>query len=138
MRIFLAMLLFPTLALGADLKDLSEARSLLDNVMSSVAKDDVRGAFAKLKPYWNGLPNAEVEVLVSKVIDQRRLIAPRFGASLGTQFVSQKTAADSVAYFLYIEKYERHLLRWHFYFYRPKDRWQLDSVNFDDRIQGMF
>ncbi len=79
MRIFLVMLLFPMLAFGADLKDLPEARSLLDSVMSSVAKDDIRGAFAKLKPYWNGLPNAEVEVLVSKIIDQRGQVAARFG-----------------------------------------------------------
>ena len=105
--------------------------------MASVAKDDIRGAFAKLKPYWGGLPDAEIEVLIAKIIDQRRLISPRFGKSLEARFVSQKVGADSVAYFLYIEKYEKHLLRWHFYLYRAKDKWQLNSVNFDDRIQAL-
>jgi len=100
-------------------------------------KDDVRGAFDKLKPYWAGLPDAEIEVLVAKIIDQRRLVAPRFGKSLEAQFVSQKTAADSVVHFLYVEKFEKHVLSWHFYLYRPKDKWQLNSMNFDDRIQAL-
>jgi hypothetical protein len=137
MRAILIMIFFPTMLLAADLKDLSEARPLLDRAMSTVVKDDIRGAFGMLKPYWVGLPEAEFEVLVGKIIDQRRLISPRFGKSLEARFVSQKTAADSVAYFVYIEKYEKHLLRWHFYFYRPKDRWQLNSVNFDDQIHGL-
>jgi hypothetical protein len=138
MRLLVWFLLMPMAAFGADLKDLSEARTLLDGAMASVAKDDVRGAFSKLKPYWLGIPDAEIEVMIGKLADQRRLIAPRFGKSLGTQFVSQKAVADTAAYFLYIEKYEKHLVRWHFYFYRPKDRWQFNSVNFDDRIQGLF
>ncbi len=137
MRIFLMILLLPQLVFAAEFKDISEVRPLLDGVMSSVVKDDVRGAFTKLKPYWVGLPDAEIEVLVGKIIDQRRLISPRFGKSLEARFVSKKTAADSVAYFMYIEKYEKHMLRWHFYFYRPKDKWQLNSVNFDDRIQSL-
>ena len=137
-RVLLAILLMPALVFGADLKDVSEARTLLDAAMASVAKDDVRGAFSKLKPYWVGLPDAEIEVLIGKMADQRRLIAPRFGRVLGTQFVSQQVVADTAAYFLYVEKYERHLVRWHFYFYRPKDRWQMNSVNFDDSIQGLF
>jgi hypothetical protein len=133
----LMVLLLPALAFGAEFKELSEIRPLLDGVMASVAKDDIRAAFARLKPYWGGMPDAEIEVMVAKIIDQRRLISPRFGKSLEARFVSQKSAADSVAYFLYIEKYERHLLRWHFYFYRAKDKWQLNSVNFDDHIQAL-
>lgn len=138
MRIFLLLLLLPTMAFAAEFKDLSQARPLLDSVMSTIVKDDIRGAFAELKPYWAGLPDAEVEVVVSRIIDQRRMLAPRFGKSLGAQFVSQKVVAESAAYFMYIEKYEKHMLRWHFYFYRPKDKWQLNSVNFDDRIQSLF
>jgi hypothetical protein len=137
MRAFLAVLLLPTLVFAADFKDLAEVRPFLDGVMSSVVKEDVRGAFGKLKPYWAGLPDAEIEVLIGKITDQRRLIAPRFGKSLEARFVSQKIAADSVAHFLYIEKFEKHVLSWHFYLYRPKEKWQLNSVNFDDRIQAL-
>ena len=139
MRVLIWFLLVPTFAFGAaDIKDLAGARTLLDAAMARVAKDDVRGAFTGLKPYWIGLPEAEIEVMIGKMSDQRRLIGPRFGKSLGVQFVSQKAVADTAAYFLYVEKYENHIVRWHFYFYRPKDRWQLNSVNFDDRIQGLF
>ncbi len=138
MRAFLLLLLLPTAVFAADLKDLGEARTMLDGAMASVAKNDVRAAFAKLKSYWVGLPEAEIEVMLGKMDAQRRLIAPRFGKTVGTQFVAQKVVADSAAYFLYIEKYERHLLRWNFYLYRAKDRWQLNSVDFDDRIQGLF
>ena len=138
MRVLIGLLLLPTVVFGAEIKDLSEARTLLDSAMTSVAKDDVRGAFSQLKPYWAGLPDVEIEVMIGKLTDQQRLIAPRFGKILGTQYVSQKVVADTAAYFLYIEKYENHLVRWHFYLYRPKDKWHLNSVNFDDRIQGLF
>ena len=138
MRVLIWLLLLPTVVFGAEIKDLSEARTLLDSAMASVAKDDVRGAFSQLKPYWVGLPDAELEVMIGKLTDQQRLVAPRFGKILGTQYVSQKVVADTAAYFLYIEKYEKHLVRWHFYLYRPKDKWHLNSVNFDDKIQGLF
>ena len=123
--------------MGAEFQDLTEARTLLDSVMATVVKDDMRGAFAKLKPYWVALPAAEVEVLVSKVTDQLPLLESRYGKPIEAKFVTQKTGADSVAYFMYVEKFEKHILRWHFYLYKPHDKWQLNSLNFDDRIQGV-
>ncbi|QJR13551.1 hypothetical protein [Usitatibacter palustris] len=137
MRALLICLFLPSIAFGAEFKDLSEARKFLDDVMTNVVKDDIRGAFAKLKPYWAAMPEAEVEVLTAKIIDQRPLAASRFGKVLEARFVSQKTGADSVAYFVYIEKYEKHLLRWHFILYKPRDSWQINAVSFDDRIQGL-
>ena len=137
MRILRLVVFLPSLAMGAEFKDLSAARMHLDDVMATVVKDDIRGAFAKLKPYWVGLPDAEVEVMVAKIAQQLPLLESRYGKPIEAKFVSQKTGADSVAYFMYVEKFEKHLLRWHFYLYKPHDSWQVNSVNFDDRIQGL-
>ena len=137
MRILPIILFLPCIAMGAEFKTLSEARTQLDAVMSAVVKDDIRGAFGNLKPYWVGMPEAEIEVMISKVADQLPLLESRYGKPIEAKFVLQKTGAESVAYFMYIEKFEKHLLRWHFYLYKPHDSWQINSVNFDDRIQGV-
>jgi hypothetical protein len=138
MRALVLFLFLPMFAYGADMKDLSGARKLLDDAMASVSREDLPGAFSKLKPYWVKLPDGEFDVMIGRMADQHRNLAPRFGKSLGSQFVSQKAVADTAAYFLYVEKFERHLVRWHFYLYHPKDRWQMNSVFFDDQIQGLF
>jgi len=117
---------------------MAEVKTLTDQVMARIVKDDIKGAFGLLKPYWAGLPEAEMEVAMNKLLDQRRLVAPRFGKTVGSVFVDQKTVADSVSYLLYIEKFEKHIIRWHFYFYRPKGTWHLNSFTFDDRVQALF
>ncbi len=137
-RLMILILLLPATVYAADLKDLSEVRKFADSTMQLIGKGDIRGAFNSLKPYWAGVPDAEIEVAISKTLDQRKLVSSRFGRTLGAHFVDQQVVGDSVARLVYIEKYEKHIIRWQLYFYRPGDRWQFNTFNFDDQIGALF
>jgi|TARA_Y100000296_G_scaffold30684_1_gene35641 hypothetical protein len=39
---------------------------------------------------------------------------------------------------VYIQKFERHMMRWKFYFYNPGGGWVLNTFNTDDKISLMF
>lgn len=38
----------------------------------------------------------------------------------------------------YIGKFERHIVRWVFTFYRPKDQWMVNAITWDDDIDALF
>ena len=124
-------------ARSEEIKDLAGVRRVADAAMQWVGKGDVRAAISALKPYWV-LPDAEVEVAISRTQDQRTATTSRFGRALGVEFVDQKVVADSVVRLRYIEKFEKHLFRWQLYFYRPAKMWLFNSFFFDDKIQGLF
>jgi len=39
---------------------------------------------------------------------------------------------------LFIEKFSNHPLVWQFYFYKPNDTWQVNSVAWSDQVRGLF
>jgi hypothetical protein len=61
------------------------------------------------------------------------LITSRFGATLGQEFIKQVTVGDSLAELVYIQRFDRHAMRWQFYLYRGKDGWVINTFRFDDR-----
>jgi hypothetical protein len=130
-------LMFPSIVHGAGLKDEGAARALVDKAMAMLAKNDAKGAIESFAPYWT-LPRAEVDVAVSKIVEQRKLLPGRFGKGVGVQFVEQKTVAGTLLRIVYLEKFENHAIRWIFLFYRPRSEWQFNFFNFDDKIHEMF
>lgn len=132
----LLLLCFSGLALADDLTDLAKVRSLADSVMRQIQTDDVKAAFANLSAYW-GLPSAEVDVAVSKIIDQRKLISSRFGKPVGLQFIDQKSVADTFVRLRYVEKFENHFIKWQLFFYKPQTVWRFDTFNMDDQIGAL-
>jgi hypothetical protein len=39
---------------------------------------------------------------------------------------------------LYIQTFENHGLRWQFIFYKPRNEWLLDNIQWDDQISLLF
>ena len=83
-----------------------------------------------------GIVMADAEGSADLIIAQPAKRTEHKGRAKGLR-KSSNFAADAVAHFMYIEKYEKHLLRWHFYLYKPRGAWQINSVSFDDRIQSL-
>ncbi len=137
-QLVLLVILFPCAAFAAELKDLGEVRKVTDAAMQFITKDDVRGAVSHLKPYWTSVTETEIEAAVTKMLDQRKGVSPRYGKILGVQFVEQQVVADSYVRLVYLEKREKHLIRWQFYFYRPLSRWQFNMFLADDQAHALF
>lgn len=134
----LFIILLPCAAFAADLKDLSEVRKATDAAMQFVGRDDARGALNSLRAYWIGFPETEIEDAISKAEAQRKAVTPRYGKTVGVQFVEQQVVADSYVRLVYVEKRERHLIRWQFFFYRPFSRWLFNLFHIDDQAQALF
>jgi len=130
------LFLFSRPTLAADLSDASEVRKVADSAMQLVRSNDIPAALNSFKPFWS-LPPAEIDVGVSKIVDQRKAIATRYGKPVGVQFLDQKSVGDTVIRLQYLEKFENHFIRWQFYFYKPTSRWQFNSFNMDDQIRDL-
>ena len=61
-----------------------------------------------------------------------------FGETVGINLVKEQLVADSLVRITYIERFERHLIRWNFTFYRPKSQWVVNAIVWDDDVDALF
>ena len=115
----------------------SAAKEFADKVMAKVAKGDVEGGLKMMKPY-SVVPSAEFDAAVGQIKLQLPAISERFGKSIGSEYILEEKMGESLFLLLYINKFERHAMRWRFYFYRGSEGWVIDTFYFDDRTQELF
>ena len=109
----------------------------IEEFMKLIGVDEVDEAFQVLKPYWI-FPENEWTQLQIETNQDMAMVEPRFGQSLGYDFVREEIVEDTVLRLTYIQKRERHLTRWIFVFYKPYDRWILNACLWDDEIVALF
>ena len=131
------LLLLPTLTWADSFEDLAEARKISDEAVSLFAEEQIAEGYNLFKAYWP-LPAGEVDDLIEQTRSQWPIISSRFGKSLGVEFIKVQTAGESLARYIYIQKFERHAIRWVLTFYKPDDRWYFNAIFFDDRIGELF
>lgn len=119
------------------LQDKDAAKQLAKSVMEQVAKGQIESGIKILKPYLI-IPEHEFEGMLSTFRMQAPAMEQRFGKTIGTEFIKIEETGDSLMLIMYIQKFEKHLMRWKFYFYKPQDGWVLNTFNTDDNIQMMF
>lgn len=113
-----------------------QAKLVFDQFMQHISADKVAEAFALIEPYFP-LSGSEISAMKVQIVQRRDLIKPRFGRSLGYEFFGEKAVKDFLVQYTYIERFERHAIRWIVVAYKPKDRWFVNSVFFDDQIQEL-
>jgi hypothetical protein len=133
----LSLLLGSVVARADDLTTLAEAKKMTDRAVALFAEEQFAEAYGTLKPYWP-LPEVEIDNLANQTSMQWPLVRQRFGATVGTEFVSQNEVGSSLARVVYLQKFQNHALRWVFHFYKPKDRWVINAVTFDDQLHLLF
>ena len=122
---------------AATLPDKDAAKELAARVMDMVGKGKTAEALLKMKPYMI-IPDAEFEVMRDQLASQAPMIDKRFGRSIGSEFIKIHEVGKSLMSVLYIQKFEKHIMRWVFYFYRPKNGWILNTFSTDDNIKQLF
>lgn len=65
-------------------------------------------------------------------------ITQRFGKTLSIEAAAIEEVGESLMLVMYLQKFERHVLRWKFYFYKPRQEWVLNTFTFDDQLFSMF
>ena len=135
--ILICLLQLPVIALSDDFTSLAEARKVTDKTVSLFKQEKIVAAYDTLKPYWP-IPTVEVDNLANQTNIQWPSLKQRFGVSIATEFVAESKVGDSLARFVYLQKFQNTAIRWIFTFYKPKDRWIINSVSFDDRVGLLF
>lgn len=114
----------------------NEARSYLDKIMEKIGSGDVQAGMKMLKPY-SIVPEAEFDAMVGQAGLQLPAISQRFGAAMGYEFIDQAEMGSSLARLVYLQKYEKHGMRWGFFLYKGKSGWTVNTFVFDDKIHEL-
>lgn len=119
------------------LKNVKATKRLAENVVLLVEQNSIDDAFKQLKEYWP-LTSVEIEDLLAHTKEQRQLVTERFGKPIGIEFVRTEHVGDSMVRHVFIEKFEKHGLRWQLSFYKPSDTWIVNSIYWDDKISELY
>lgn len=131
------VLLLPGIANADSFATAAAAKTFIDRVMVKVATGDIEGGLKQLKPYAI-VPPAEFDAMAGQVSLQLPAISQRFGKAIGYEFIREDSAGESVVRLLYLQKFERHAMRWRFLLYKGGDGWVLNTFAYDDRLQDVF
>lgn len=135
--LFAFLLLVGLVAKADTLPSEAEVREFADKVMAKVGEGDMSGAFAVMKPFAV-VPSAEFDAMALNSQSSREQFGARYGKSIGYEFVCEKKVGTSLLRLTYMEKTEKHVLPWYFYFYKGKDGWILNSFLWNDRMIDLF
>jgi hypothetical protein len=131
------LLLISTAAGAATLESKEAARKLTDQVMAKVGGGEIEAGLLLLKPYAV-IPDAQFSVMVDNVKLQLPVMQQRFGKVIGSEFILERSAGESLLKIVQIQKFEKHAMRWNFLFYSADGKWVLNACTFDDKLQSVF
>ena len=120
------------------LKTERDVQSLCENALSHVVEGDLAQGVATLRPYATSISKEDVDSLENQLLGQEGTIKQSYGDAIGYLLISRENLKDAILKLVYVVKYERHLIRWSFIFYKPYDSWILDYFNYDDDIEALF
>ena len=136
--IFILILAISVSAHAAEsLSSKEDARLLAKAVMESVSKDKFKQGLSKLRPY-TVVPVAEFDAQMEQLDMQIPAISHRFGKSVGYDFIEAEQLGESLMQYVYLQKFEKHVMVWRFIFYKPNDKWLLNTWYFNDKVQPLF
>jgi len=130
-------LLLSSVSSADTLKDKEAAKGLAQSIMELVGKGEVEKGLTLAKPYLI-IPGHEFEGVLNSLRMQAPAIEQRFGKTVGMEFSQIQEVGESLMLVMYIQKFEKHMMRWKFYFYNSGNGWVLNTFNTDDKIQLMF
>ena len=105
--------------------------------MRDVVEGEIEKAFDRVKPYFP-IPQEQFANLVARTESQLSGSERDFGKMLEYKFVREERVKDFLIRFTFIIKHELTVTRWKFLYYRPKDRWLLNSLYWDDQVESLF
>ena len=138
LRILLLSLCAATFSAHADtLKSDADLKAFGDRVMAAVAGAGLPAAISVMRPYVV-ISETELQNALLKMQAQREQLGPRYGKTIGFEYIGTKRLGQSLVRLTYIEKTERQALPWMFHFYRTGNGWVLTSFIANDLSSELF
>lgn len=135
--IFVLSISFNVVAGEIGFSNQEQTKDFCDRFLTLMVEEDIEKAFNIVEEQWP-FAIAEIQRLESSTIKQLDSVKGRYGNILGYELVKEEKIKDTFVKYTYVMKYEKHIIRWKFIFYKPDDSWILNSFNFDDSINELF
>jgi len=133
----LLIILFSANTLADTLPTKIAAKQLAKRVMAEIGQGNMEAGIKLTKPYLI-VPEHEYFALIDQMKMQQPMINQRFGKTISVEVAVVEEVGESLMLILYLQKFDNHVLRWKFYFYKPRNEWVLNTFMFDDKIEAMF
>jgi hypothetical protein len=115
----------------------TELKNYSNNIMRLIKENRLKDAFALMKSIWP-MPESEIDILEVQTTKQLEVVKERFGTTIEYVLVDEKVIQDTFFKFVYVLKYERHITRWEFIYYKPKTKCLLNAFKWDDDMGKLF
>ncbi len=126
-----------SLLYAKELSTIEETKKQCKVSVEKIKYGNIKKAFDELKPYWP-IPIAEIDNVAYQTKSQLDRMEKRFGNAVGTDFVETKKAGNSFVKHTYLIKYENTSIRFICIYYKPKKKWKINSIFWDDKIKLLF
>jgi hypothetical protein len=113
------------------------AMALSDRMMRSIEAGDIREALTLGLPH-TVITAEQIEALIQQVEQQKPTMDSRYGASVDYELIRNDTIHDALIRAIFLHRFERHAVVWHFLWYRGKDGWVLSNVSYTDQLPQLF
>ena len=116
------------------LKDKEAVKNLVRSMMELISEVKIKESLLLLKPYIFK-PKYEFDSLLETINIPTSIIEQKFGKTIGFELIEIQEIGKSLMLIIYIQKCEKDLIRWHFYFCKPYNTWLFNSFHGDDKIK---
>ena len=134
---FLFVLTFAMPSWADPLKKESDLRPFSESVMQALVKGGIAPAFEVMKPL-SIIPDSEFQTAILASKAQREQYGARYGTTVGYECIGSTKVGASLVRIICIEKAQKHVLPWEFYYYKTNDGWVLNSFRWHDQVQMLF
>lgn len=135
--LMLAIFTFTNVVYADTLTSLEDIKELSDQAASLLAQDKTKEAISLFKPY-SPLPPTEIDTLILQIQNWTFTVSSKYGKVVGFEFLKQQRVGKCFVRYIYILKYENHAIRWLFTFYKPQNKWWVNSIFFDNKVSELF
>lgn len=117
-------------------KDTNKINAFCSNFLTDITANNVDKAFKNLNAI-SILPEKEMNYLKKQISTQLVRVKARYGKPIAHEFVKKEQLAPSILKFTYLLKCEKHFIIWTFYFYKPKNKWLFNQIQFSDQVKTL-
>jgi hypothetical protein len=71
------------------------------------------------------------------VKSQTKMAMGLYGKPIGVERIREDDLSPSIKRLVYVQKFESFPVAWEFYFYKPHDKWQLNTIRFKDQVASI-
>ena len=106
-------------------------RKISDAFFKSVMSNNISKAYDQLF-IGSSIPSSKPQA-VTMLKQQTQSGLPIYGKILGYEFIKEEKFGSTITRLMYVLKSEKSPTIWEFYYYKPKNKWFLANINFNDQ-----